>query len=249
MLDDARVRPLIVMKIRLRQVRQREFRPRGAASTTSPVEDLDVALDAYFDRVAGHLSAWKASYEWPSGVRLGDALKERQRLAGLLHADRRANGSLGAQSVSEVMRWGFGDASVPPDSTMRRASTESLAALERDDLPSACQPLLRLPGWGISRVTKVLALVDQRSLGIYDSRVADGLSDFEVDGSLLVPVPPGRMVRGTRSGPAGWAGAYELFIRVIRGIRNRARHEPLTRSEIRTASDVEIAFFARSRSR
>lgn len=236
-----------LVKIRLRDIRVRDVKPRWRESAAADNTDLLAVVDSYFERVADQLTKWRSQYEWPRGVCLEEALRRRAELSRLLAEDFQANGSLGAQSVAPVMLWGFGSQTVPPEAALRAATAIAVPALERDHLRKASQPLLRLPNWGISRASKVLALWDQDRFGIYDSRVADGMSDLVLDGNPLVPVPPGRRVRGTSPRVGGWPAAFELFTTVVRRLRDRSRSDGRTRTAIRTASDVEIAFFSRSR--
>ncbi|WP_196807227.1 hypothetical protein [Candidatus Solirubrobacter pratensis] len=163
------------MKIRVRDIRVREVKPRWRKSEAVDSGDPLAVVDSCFDLVAGQLPEWRSRYEWPQGVPLDEALRRRAELASLLAEDFRANGSLGAQCIAPIMLWGFGSRAVPPESALHAATALVVPVLDRYDLRGACQPLLRLPSWGTSRASKVLALWDQERFGVYDSRVADGI--------------------------------------------------------------------------
>ena len=76
-----------------------------------------------------------------------------------------------------------------------RSLTDVIANVDATVADAAAE-LVRLPGIGISRASKILALANQREFGIYDSRSAHGMSDLCDASRRLIAIPPGRVIRG-----------------------------------------------------
>ena len=100
--------------------------------------------------------------------------------------------------------------------------------LREDRVAGAARVLVRLPGIGISRASKVLALSNQDELGIYDSRSAHGLSDLcDAGGCPIIAIPPGRVIRGHAKSPNGFCAAFQEYTCVLRYLRDRAKADKI----------------------
>jgi hypothetical protein len=94
-----------------------------------------------------------------------------------------------------------------------------------------------------------LALSNQDELGIYDSRSAHGLSDLcDAAGCPIIAIPPGRVIRGHAKSPNGFCVAFQEYTCVLRYLRDRAKADKIFAGERVPVADLEMAFFARSRS-
>lgn len=114
-------------------------------------------------------------------------------------------------------------------------------------LADAAFRLGQLRGFGISRISKVVALADQDRFGIYDSRSAHGLSDLlDGQGNRIVPIPPGRVVRGDTRSKRDFCTAFANYTGLLRLLHTFAQAEYGT--IFPRVADIEMALFMRSRS-
>jgi len=147
------------------------------------------------------------------------------------------------------MQWGFGTDSGCSDKEIAEATRLAFRHLKADRIAEAALELVKLPGIGISRASKILALSDQNELGIYDSRSAHGLSDlFDSAGRRIVPIPPGRAIAGDNITKKDYCVAFQKYTWVLRHLRSLARNDDSLRAVFARVADFEIAFFTRSRS-
>lgn len=204
-------------------------------------------LTDYWNYVAPKILAWKISYEWPPGVYLAEATARRDRLETALRRDLETRGWITKQSFDDVMRWGFGTPSQNTEDEIRVATQEAFGYLGRKRITDAALALTKLPGIGISRASKVLALSNQSELAIYDSRAAHGLSELVHNGRRLIPIPPGRVIAGDSRSKADFCRAFEEYTWVLTFLRDRAQLLDDLRKHFTKVSDLEIAFFAKSR--
>lgn len=204
----------------------------------------DTPTEEWFDRHAEDLVRWRAAYAWPGGG-VG-----RDDLERMIVKDLRHMGCVSGETFDEVLHWGFGRRSGLTDDEIREATKTAFTRLDEGDLAGAASTLMKLPGIGISRASKVLSLSDQQNLGVYDSHAAHGLADLEAHGSRAIPIPPdkgGRLPRDHCS-PVGWAEGYARFTAVLRLLHELAAEDPRTARKLPRVADVEMALFERSRS-
>lgn len=215
---------------------------------TEFIESHLESLTAYWNRVRPDLLGWKASYEWPPGVHIEEAIAKRNRLESELRNDLRTNnGWLSKQVFDAVFEWGFNTQSGLREHEIRTITEAAFHFLRQGRIVDAARGMTSPAGIGISRASKVLALSNQNNLGIYDSRSAHGLSDLVHDGRRLIPIPPGRSVVGDSRSKEQFCQAFETYIWVLRFLRDRAQQDAELREHFTRLSDLEIAFFAKSR--
>jgi hypothetical protein len=146
------------------------------------------------------------------------------------------------------MLWGFGATSGCAEDDVREATRRAFDRLEVAGIAAAARELTALPTIGISRASKILALSNQHELGIYDSRSAHGLSDLvDRTGRRRICIPPGRVITGDAKTKNEYCAAFEQYIRVLTCFREFAAQDTPFASVFSRVSDVEIAFFMRSR--
>ena len=130
---------------------------------------------------------------------------------------------------------------------IQHATKHAFEHLRDGRIAQAAKELVMLPGVGISRASKVLALSDQQEFGIYDSRSAHGLSDFVgSNGQRIIPIPPGRVIRGDFR--KDYCDAFEHYTWVLRHLRKLASTSDSLGREFGRVADLEVALFTRSRS-
>src|SRR5947209_17061625 len=158
-------------------------RPRSGAGVPSVRADIESmvsntveltraeqqAIDAFAERELPHLAAALKDLPWAGG------LQRRESLAAVVEAQRAAKGALTMKTFDAVLKWGFGRGSNLSEARIRSATRDAFALLGSGDQAGAVKRLQELPGVGVSRATKVLALADQMNLGIYDSHAAAAL--------------------------------------------------------------------------
>jgi hypothetical protein len=111
--------------------------------------------------------------------------------------------------------------------------------------------LQELPGIGVSRATKILALTDQRNLGIYDSHAAASLRPITEGGKPLIRVPPGMSKKLQGTSPVSQkqlADDYPKYNAVLRRLLENAEQDSKYGKAFRRVADVERALFGASRS-
>lgn len=205
-------------------------------------------LAQYWKSIKPHILDWKNLYEWPKGTKLEESLAKRNKLEAAIKNEIKGKGYLSKKVFDDVMVWGFGRPSNNNEEEIQQATQKAFHYLRQDKLKEAALELVKLPGVGISRASKVLALYDQYNLGIYDSRAADGLSDLIVDGRRFMPIPPGRVVVGdTNLSQDDFCSAFEKYVWVLRSLMDCAKDDVNIGRHFTKASDIEIALFARSR--
>jgi len=147
-----------------------------------------------------------------------------------------------------VMIWGFGHPSKLTENVITEATKIAFKYLAQERVKDAALILTRLPGIGISRASKILALSDQNNLGIYDSRAAHGLSDLYYDGQRMIPIPPGKVIAGdSHFATDNFCSAFERYIWVLRYLHICCQMDSSLSRNFSRVSDLEIAFFSRSR--
>ncbi|MBI1788687.1 MAG: hypothetical protein HYR60_14205 [Acidobacteria bacterium] len=161
---------------------------------------------------------------------------------------REQQGCLTKATFDSIMTWGFGSASIHSETDIREATRKAFCYLRESCIAEAARALVQLREVGISRASKVLALSDQDELGIYDSRSAHGLSDLRnAAGCRIIAIPPGRVVRGDVKTPNGFCVAFEEYAWVLQHFRDLAERSKVFGAERVRVADLEMAFFARSR--
>jgi len=150
------------------------------------------------------------------------------------------------------MVWGFGTESKCSDNQIQDATRQAFQLLRQDQIAGAAWQLVQLPGIGISRASKVLALKNQNDFGIYDSHSAHGLSDLvDASGNRVVLIPPGRnnLIPGDHATKKQFCAAFERFTWVLREFRRMAALDRELCPIFTTVAEIEIALFSRSRNR
>jgi hypothetical protein len=206
-------------------------------------------LRAFWNRVSQSARQWRAQYRWPRNANAEESLESRTRLELQIQNDLSNRGCLSKATFDAVMRWGFGAESGCSDREVQQATRLAFGHLSEGRIAEAAKTLVKLPRIGISRASKVLALSDQFQFGIYDSRSAHGLSDL-VDRSDhgIIVIPPGRVIRGDVRTKDEYCRAFERYTWTLRYFRDLARKDPSLGVSFSRLADLEIAFFARSRS-
>jgi hypothetical protein len=206
-------------------------------------------LESYWHSIALEILSWKACYEWPKGMKLEEAIRRRNALESDLARDLKEHGYISQRVFDDVMVWGFGKPSGLREEDISAATEKAFASLKDGDLYDAALQLTLWAGFGIARASKVLALSDQKRFGIYDSRSADGLSDLCQEGKRVIPIPPGRVIRGDSLTKREFCVAFREYTWVLRFLHCCAQQDKKMRDEFQQVADIEIALFARSRKR
>jgi len=205
------------------------------------------ALSRFWNGIKGEIGKWKSHYEWPPGCKLQAAVEKRNALEQQVQADLK-RGDLSKDVFDSIMVWGFGAGSRCSGEQISEAARRAFGHLQADRISEAAKALVELPGIGISRATKVLALSNQNELGIYDSRSAHGLSELSDAGRQIVPIPPGRVIAGDNKPPMALCEAFQEYIWVLRYLRCLAKQDGVLRTEFARVADIEMALFSKSRS-
>jgi hypothetical protein len=167
----------------------------------------------------------------------------------MIQRDLATFGFLSKTTFDAVSIWGFGTDSGCSDVEIKCATKPAFELLRANRIAEAASKLLELPKIGISRASKVLGLSDQSEFGIYDSRSAHGMSDlFDSSSRHLILIPPGRVLAGDRGTKSQYCTAFENYIWVLREFRRLAAADSSLHKAFPRVADLEIAFFARSRS-
>lgn len=212
------------------------------------VHTQEAALNDYWQQVKTQVVAWKAAFEWPKGVHFEEAVARRDALEKDIKTDLQ-QGYLTKATFDAVMKWGFGRPSKNEAPEIEQATRQGFQKLAGGDLEGAALALCRLKFIGISSASKVLALADQARYGVYDSRIAHGLSDLVVDGKRALLIPPGRVVAGDVGVPnAVFCAEFAKFNALLAHFHALAQQDAELKVHFSRVSDLEIAFFARSRS-
>lgn len=151
------------------------------------------------------------------------------------------------KTFDDVLKWGFGRTTPLREEDIRKASREAFELLSQGEQSAAVRRLCELHGVGVSRATKVLALSDQRNLGIYDSRAASALNRYAA--APMVPVPPGRSkaLQGAKAvSPERLVQAYPKYNAALRRLLENAQQDSRYGHYFRRVADVERALFSSS---
>ena len=218
-------------------------------SETAFIDKFAEDLSAFWNRIKDHVLDWKYRYQWPPGAAPEGSHLTRTQLEQRIRAELDRQKCISKAAFDAVIRWGFGTDSGCSDQEVRHATGLAFDHLKTNHIAQAARELVNLPGVGISRASKILALSDQHELGIYDSRSAHGLSDL-VDraGRRIIVIPPGRVITGDGRTKDGYCSAFEEFTWVLRYFRDLARKDSSLGLAFSRVADLEMAFFTRSRS-
>jgi hypothetical protein len=206
----------------------------------------EILMD-YWNHIAPKLMSWKSSYQWPKGVYLIEAIARCNQLESAIKNDLQAKSWLTKQVFDDVMKWGFGRPSSNSEDEIRIATQEAFDYLRQKRIFEAALAMTKLTEIGISRASKVLALSNQSEFGIYDSRSAHGLSELLYNGCRLIPIPPGRVIAGDSLSKTDFCRAFEKYTWVLTFLWGCAQANDGLREHFGRVSDLEIAFFAKSR--
>jgi hypothetical protein len=157
--------------------------------------------------------------------------------------DVSSSGAISVETFQKVMYWGFGQSpSAITADRIHTASAEAYRAVAQGRLSEAVLALLALPGVGPSRATKLIALANQATMGIYDSSVATTLN--AAAGGELVPVPPARGSARPHPSQKKLAEGFVLYTGVLRALHGRAVAEEELATDFPKVRDIELALFA-----
>jgi hypothetical protein len=203
-------------------------------------------LERWWDQIKDEALQWKRAYEWPRGTNYDAAFKMRSELEQTIKSEIDTKGFLSKAAFDEVLKWGFGHASMCSEREIQDATKCAFEHLRKGRIAQAARESVKLSGVGISRASKVLALSNQQEFGIYDSRSVHGLSDFVgPNGQRIIPIPPGRVIRGDFR--KDYCDAFEHYTWILRHLRKLASTSGSLGGEFARVSDLEIALFMRSR--
>ncbi|MGH2797417.1 MAG: hypothetical protein ACRDM0_07025 [Thermoleophilaceae bacterium] len=202
------------------------------------------AVDEFWKANAERLAAAANELSWPGG------LARRQALADAAERGRRTQGFLTKETFDEILRWGFGRASNLPEAEIRAGTKEAFDRLAQGDEAGALRRLRGLSGVGVSRASKILALSDQKNLGVYDSHAAAAVESITDGGKPLIAVPPGRS-QGLRDRPPVSQERlnrdYPKFTATLRRLLENAKQDERYAAIFKGASDIEQALFSSHR--
>ncbi len=122
------------------------------------IEQLETTLEQYWEHVSSQLLQWKLSYQWPPNVQLEEAILLRNKLEAKINNDLNFHGYLSRSTFDAVMTWGFGHSVNISDSVIHNTTRTAFEFLSKKNLYQAALALTSLPGIGISRASKILAL-------------------------------------------------------------------------------------------
>ncbi len=189
----------------------------------------------------------RSSYSWPAGTPTQAAVSERDKLASIVQGEVAKSGRLSLNTVDEVMIWGFGWSSrLNQQQDVASATQAAFRLLAQGNVTDAAFCLGQVRGFGISRISKIIALSNQDGFGIYDSRSAHGLSDLcDKDGNRIVPIPPGRVIYGDALSKRDFCKEFANYTEVLRMLHNLAKAD--YEKIFPRVADIEMALFMRSR--
>lgn len=200
----------------------------------------------YWKKIEPKLIEWKHLYQW-QGVDLAEAITKRNQLENAINNDITSKGYLTKPVFDDVMKWGFGKSSNNSDKEIQAATKEAFYHLHNKRIADAALALIKLDGIGISRASKILALSNQDELAIYDSHAANGLSGLIHNSYRIIPIPPGRKIKGDSLSQVEFCKAFEKYIWILTFLRNCAQANDEIGKHFRRVADLEIAFFSKSR--
>jgi hypothetical protein len=199
------------------------------------------------DRNKSRIIDSRRSYRWKHKTTTG-CVKERNEISRAIILSRiNHQGGINLETLDKITQWGF-NRQFPCREAEKVLETtrKAFTFLDSGNLVDATKTLLRLPGVGISRASKILGLFDQDNLCIYDSRVGQALRDLTHKGGKLILCPPGLTRPGDSvSNSEVWAYQYQRLIwtlEIVRVYLNDLGHT------FRLA-DVEMALFIMGKER
>lgn len=214
-------------------------------SEQSALSDAEVrAVDEFWNREASGLASAAEELSWPGGG------ARREVLAAAAEQARSTKGFLSKETFDEILKWGFGRASNLTETDVQAATKEAFARLAQGDEAGALRRLRELPGIGVSRATKILALSDQQNLGVYDSHAAAALSSIRKGDRPLIAVPPGQSkgLKGTSTASQErLTRDYPKYTAVLRRLLENAKRDQRYARTFKGVADLEQALFSSHR--
>jgi hypothetical protein len=159
------------------------------------LENSRNAIDFYFENNKSKIVKGWQSFQWPLGMSREVSLERLNELERAINKDLKLNnGGISKQLFVDIEIWGFGHTNIDDVSNteIEDATRESFRYLQLGKLKEAAENLGKIKGVGISRASKILAISNQNIYGIYDSRTALALSDIQISGKPILPIPPGQ---------------------------------------------------------
>ncbi|MCJ7634858.1 hypothetical protein MUP77_21025 [Candidatus Bathyarchaeota archaeon] len=95
---------------------------------------------------------------------------------------------------------------------MLKITSKAFKLLDEGNLAGATPELLSTKGVGISTASKMIGLLDQNRLAIYDSRVGTAFRTSKHEGIRIIKCPPRRTWPGDSCTYKQWAENYQQLI-------------------------------------
>lgn len=166
--------------------------------------------------------------------------KRRDISRKIINSRIRNYGGIDIETVNAVMDWGGMRPLLLEDpSEVLSVTKDAFNHLDDGDLKGAAQILLKINGFGIASVSKLIGLSDGERYCIYDSRVGTALRTLERNGKKLLLSPAGRTRPGDTCPKMEWAGHFESLIWILEVCRDQLNAEGYPFN----IGDVEMALF------
>src|SRR5487761_827410 len=108
------------------------------------------------------LREYREGYRWPRNLSTEESLRRRADIAQAVRTEVEGRGTITRRAAERVLEWG--GVRLPPntdDLELENALDRGFVALKADDTEGAAHAISNLPGFGISRASKLLALSDE----------------------------------------------------------------------------------------
>ena len=186
------------------------------------------------------LVSGRENYSWNNKPSV-ECIKERNQISRTLVVSRKGNnGGVDVETLDKVTFWGgFGSFPLRDNDEALRITSKAFKLLDEGNLAGAILELLSIKGVGISTASKIIGLLDQNRLAIYDSRVGTALRTLEHEGIRVIRCPSGRTRPGDSCTYKQWAENYQKLIWVLEVVRDTLDEQGYSYS----IAGVEMALF------
>ena len=186
------------------------------------------------------LVSGRKNYSWNNKPSV-ECIKERNQISRTLVSSRKVNnGGVDVETLDKVTSWGgFGSFPLRDNDEVLKITSKAFKLLDEGNLAGAILELLSIKGVGISTASKIIGLLDQNRLAIYDSRVGTALRTLKHEGTRIITCPPGRTRPGDFCTYKQWAENYQKLIWVLEVVRDTLDEQGYSYS----IADVEMALF------
>jgi len=114
----------------------------------------------------------------------------------------------------------FGSFPLRDNDEVLKITSEAFKLLNEENLAGAIPELLSMKGVGISIASKIIGLLNQNWLAIYDSPVGTALRTLKHERIRIIRCPPGRTRPGDFCTYKQWAENYPKLIWVLEFVRD-----------------------------